>query len=229
MSQDDQESPESWITQHENERKHNNPSYLFQNVQRFSMIFISTAHPSNKKRDWRTPVYGVWYMTSSYQRSKKKHRRAPDMASMCSPVRPMAFPCKRPVWQETCKTLALEEPNKTLRPQQSQVIMGSLAWLCVSNMVKNVVRVLCLFLLRRIRLEKKHIVLFFFSEASILKFAESFLLKSGNPFHCEVTIIFCKHLPGTHVSAIVGPYWTRMTKQPQENWPLQSTESEKMS
>lgn len=46
----------------------------------------------------------------------------------------------------------------------------------------------------------------FFSEASILKFAESFLLKSGNPFHCEVTIIFCKHLPGTHVSAIVGPY-----------------------
>ena len=84
--------------------------------------------------------------------------------------------------------------------------MGSLAWLCVSNMVKNVVRVLCLFLLRRIRLEKKHIVLFFFSEASILKFAESFLLKSGNPFHCEVTIIFCKHLPGTHVSAIVGPY-----------------------
>lgn len=69
----------------------------------------------------------------------------------------------------------------------------------------------------------------FFSKTSILKLPESLLLKSGNPFHCEVTSIYCKHLPGTHVSAMAGPYWTRLTKQPKEHWPLQSTESEKMS
>ena len=201
---------------------------MFHNFCRFSMIFISTAHPSNKKRDWRTPVYGVWYMTSSYQRSKKTHRRAPDMASMCSPVRPVAFPCKRPVWQETCKTLALEEPNKTLRPQQSQVTHGefSVAF-CVKHGEERCSRFV--FVFAQMNSVGKETILCFFSEASILKFPESFLPKSGNPFHCEVTIIYCKHLPGTHVSAIVGPYWTRMTKQPKENWPLQSTESEKMS
>ena len=102
----------------------------------------------------------------------------------------------------------------------------------LSNMLKNVDVCSCVCFCSGEFSWKRKILFLFIASLCFVSFlrlpyyeiAESFLLKSGNTFHSEVTIIYCKNLPGTHVSAIVG-----MTKQPKEDWSPQSREIGRMS